>query len=129
MLLNRLTVAFGAGAAGALVLFGALWILVQTGWSPLPPGRAAAMLGKEFLYRQMVWGGIWALLLVLPILPGRWLLRGAVLGVLATLAAMFYFSGGVLAQAPVGIVVTAFGLNILWGIAAAFWFDLVARSR
>lgn len=128
-MLNRLTLAFGAGAVGALVLFGAVWVLAQTGSSPLPSGRAAAMLGKEFLYRQIVWGGLWALLLVLPVLPGRWLVRGALLGVLATLAAIFYFSGGALAQAPAALLATVFALNILWGIAAAFWYDMVATRR
>ncbi len=72
-LFRMLTMAFGAGAFGAIVLVFVNRLLTSLNVQALlgfaadkPPAFPAA------LYSILVWGGIWGLLLVVPILNRLW---------------------------------------------------------
>jgi hypothetical protein len=125
-LFRHLSIAFAAGALGAIVLGIFLLVLRDTGTLAnlgirTPPARM-----PQFLYSRMVWGGIWALLFVLPVMTRQWLLRGVVVGVLASLAAIFYFNPA-WKNAAFGFVILIFVANAVWGIVAAGWYRAVGR--
>ena len=139
---QRMSLAFTAGAIGAVAnvvfvaILAALGITAMLGIeSPRPP-----MPG--FLYKQVVWGGLWGLLLVLPLLRGNWWLRGLVLGFFASLAAMLIFLPQI--HMPAGAPFASpgqFGLgwgemmpllilvaNSVWGLAAAWWYAFLTAD-
>jgi len=121
------SIAFAAGAFGSIILFLIVYLLIAGGIMRVPANLAASFQSKAFLYRIIVWGGIWALALVLPVLEKQWWLRGIVLGVIVSLANMFYFTPS-LQGAPALMVAFLFILNMVWGFAAAFWYAHVARG-
>lgn len=132
-MVRDMSAAFTGGAVGALANVAFISILSTygvAGWLgvslPEPP-----MPG--FLYKQVAWGGLWGLALALPILTRSWVLRGLVLGALASLAALVYFfpaqSGafgggpgmwGLNFGAMMPVVVLA--ANSVWGLTAAAWY-------
>jgi hypothetical protein len=125
-LFRRLSLAFAAGGVGVIALAAFLWIVREAGVMASlglhpPPVRMPA-----FLYSRIVWGGLWALLFVLPVMTGQWLLRGVLVGVLASLAAIFYFNPA-WKTAPFAFVALIFAANAVWGIAAAGWYRAVDR--
>lgn len=126
-LARRLSLAFAAGAVGVIALVAFLWIIRESGLlAALRIPNAPAPKLPDFLYSRIVWGGLWGLLLVLPVLTRQWLLRGALLGVLASLAAIFYFNPA-WKSAPFTFVALVFAANIVWGIVASAWYRAVSR--
>jgi hypothetical protein len=128
--LRNLTVGFGSGVVGAFGLFGAGWVTAQIGLRGLfglSAGNPLAFPGDY--YRPMIWGGVWGLLLALPLFTRLWWFRGIVLGLLATAAIPLYFNTA-LQQNPalIRIVIYAAILNVIWGLVAAGWYRLVARG-
>ena len=123
-----LTLAFGAGAFGACILalahllLAALQVPELVG---LPPPEPQPIL--PLFYRAVVWGGLWGLLLVVPVMNRWWWLKGALIGVLATLAILLYFNPGIFT--PPMRFVYALVLNMIWGAAAGFWWALVSGTR
>jgi hypothetical protein len=74
----------------------------------------------------VVWGGIWGFAFMIPFLTGKWWLRGPIVGIAATLVAIFVFRGG---QADLTFVIGAVILNVVcWGLTAAFWYDRVVKG-
>jgi hypothetical protein len=125
---RQLTLGFGAGAFGACIL--ALANLLLTALRvqeliglPPPP----AQLGLPRLYQLIVWGGLWGLLFVVPVLNRLWWLKGIIIGVLATLAIVFYFSPGI--TTPPMRLVYVLVLNSIWGVAAGAWWALISNAR
>ena len=117
--LSNVLRAFGAGAIGGVANVVALVIL----WQFVPgPGYA-----REFLYTQMTWGGIWGLAFVFPILPNNWMLRGVVLGLAATLAALFIFD-----VVPVSVTNAVIGIVVnsgAWGLTASWLYATTGTSK
>jgi hypothetical protein len=128
-LLRALSLAFVAGVIGAGALYLARRGLAQLPFLTLPsistPGAASDPLAQ--LYRVLIWGGIWGLLLAIPILNRSWWLKGALIGVLATLVARYYFRPNL--TVTWNLAVYAVALNVLWGVVAAFWWSLVSARR
>ncbi len=74
---NKLSCAFSAGCMGAIAL-----LIVLILWRGMPHSLISF---KADIYRLMVWGGIWALLMVLPMWKTHWFIRGSVLGIIVIL--------------------------------------------
>lgn len=124
--LRRLSGAFVAGCIGTIGFFIGIRIGMATGLVAGPPPMMEFLASKEFFYRQVVWGGIWGLLFVVPFLSTMWWLRGLIVGGLATLAAIFIFRPEV---PPLPLIVNMVVLNAgFWGITAGFWHDKVMRG-
>lgn len=126
-ILRRLSWAYLAGCVGTLGFFAGLYIALQTGVMK-PPEQALTMLtSKGFFYKQVVWGGVWGLLFVVPLFKRQWWVRGPIVGALATAAALFYFRTTL---PPPEIIIGAIILNVLfWGLTAAMWHDQVMTRK
>jgi hypothetical protein len=127
---RQLTLGFGAGAFGAAVLalvsalLNALKVQELIGLPPAPMPDSYLPL----LYRAVVWGGIWGLLFVVPVMNRAWWLKGIIIGALATLAILFYFNPGVITP-PVRFVYVLVLNALIWGVAAGAWWAFVSGPR
>jgi hypothetical protein len=126
---RQLTLGFGAGAFGAVILalvsaaLNALKVQELIGLPPPPTPESYLPL----FYRIVVWGGLWGLLLVVPVMNRAWWLKGIIIGALATLAILFYFNPGVMT--PPMRFAYVLVLNCFWGLAAGAWWAFVSGTR
>ena len=134
---RKLSIGFAAGGLGAVanVLFVAamahLGLIAAMGISFPPP----ALPG--FLYKQVAWGGLWGFLLIAPVLTQSWLWRGLLIGLLASLGALFVFfplhttgdQGPGVAGLNAGALTPVLVLlaNSVWGLVAAWWYARLAK--
>ncbi|MEM9684242.1 MAG: hypothetical protein AAF942_13310 [Pseudomonadota bacterium] len=122
--LRNLTLGYASGVFGGLVFFLGIWLGLKAGL--IPAQAEATLLAKTFLYKQMIWGGVWGILLAVPILNRVWWLKGFIIGCIATAVAIFVFTPTGLAGWPAQRIAIAVVLNgVFWGIGAAFWYWLV----
>ncbi len=132
--LRRLSLYYAAGSVGALVNSLALWLCGANGISALLRVDLHPRLTPDWLYPRVVWGGIWGLLLFLPLVRSRMLLRSFLISLAPTAAQLFYVfpvlqHKGLLglelgALTPAMVVV----FNWLWGLAALLWLRMMNRS-
>ncbi len=120
--------AFSSGAIGGVANVAAIAILGATGIIALMGIKAPDPQMPAFLYKQMVWGGLWGLLLVTPVLKDSWWQRGLLLGVLASGAALFYFlprAGADMMGLNMGNLMPVLVLAVNWayGLAAAWTYQ------
>jgi hypothetical protein len=81
-------------------------------------------LNPQWLYPRIVWGGLWGMAFVLPIMKSRLISKGLVLSLLPTIFQLFYvfpkqshhgMLGVGLGMLTPGFVVI---LNMVWGFVA-----------
>jgi hypothetical protein len=130
--LNTLSRGFTAGAVGAVanvifvILAGTMGLIAAMGIAlPAPPM-------PEFLYKQIVWGGLFGLLFAVPFVKGNWVLRGLVIGLIASLVLLFIFlpkAGAGIAGLNAGTMTPVLVLiaNSVWGLVAAWFYERLAR--
>lgn len=123
-LITRLSVGFTAGAVGAI----ANSLAVQLA-GMLRPGTAVPPFTPAWIYQRLVWGGLFGLLLALPILRGRPVLQGLVISLAPSVARLTVFAPPD-AAASVGNIVQVFVFNAIWGVVAALWYHAaLGRDR
>ncbi len=125
--LAALSAAFAAGVAGALVNSAAAWAAGATGLTAACGVALRPALTPVWLYRRLVWGGLWGLLFLVPPPPKRAVRRGLVLSLLPTLVTLFVVfpaKGKGLLGLELGSLTPLFPLllNALWGAAAGAWW-------
>jgi hypothetical protein len=123
--IRNLSVIFAAGAFGGLVKAMVAWSFGAAGLNAALGFKMAPALTPMWIYQHLVWGGLWALLFLLP-LAGSYYLRGALYSLgqtLIQLAIIFPNMGKGMLGLELGymapVLVTCFG--VIWGLAAAFW--------
>jgi hypothetical protein len=81
-----------------------------------------------WVYQRMIWGGIWMLLLLLPVWKRRVIARGMLFSLLPSAMMLFVvlpsmgkglFGLGFGTLMPVVVV----GLNFIYGVFASFWYS------
>jgi len=125
--LTRLSICFAAGCVGGLVNSLAMWGAGAAQITTRLGVRLAPTFTYDWLYRHVMWGGLWGLLLLLPLLRRRSIIvRGVVFSLAPTLAQLFYF----FPQAQRGMLGLQLGqltplfvflFNVVWGVTAAGW--------
>jgi hypothetical protein len=123
---RNLGIAFACGFLATLVFYAALIVADRIdlagimGIKPLgvPPLVPA-------IYLLGTWGGIWALLLAFPWISRLWFIRGIVIGLIATAAAIFIW-GRLGGQTFSMLWVYGAVLNVIWGLAAALFYRVVS---
>jgi hypothetical protein len=126
-LAKKFSLVFAAGSLGGLVNSLAVWIFGVIGISSALGVKIAPSLSASWLYPRLVWGGIWGLLFLLPLMQKRYLYRGLIFSLGPTVVQLFIVFP---IQASKGIMGFDLGLltpflvfvfNAIWGLAAAIW--------
>ena len=124
---GKISMVFGAGCLGGLVNSLAVWIFGFYGITAAIGVKIAPQLSPPWLYPRIVWGGIWGLLFLLPLMKKSILIRSLIFSLGPTLVQLFIVfpmqaNKGVMgldlgALTPLAVVV----FNAVWGVTAAIW--------
>ncbi|MBS3754332.1 MAG: hypothetical protein KGY56_01370 [Desulfobacterales bacterium] len=122
--MNKLFVFFTAGCIGALANSLVVWFFGDIGITKMAGVAISPALTSQWLYPRIVWGGIWALLFILPLFKSRLLLKGSLLSLLPSivqLLILFPNAGNDMGGIALGLLTPVFVLffNWIWGIVAA----------
>jgi hypothetical protein len=126
-LLKRISSCFAAGAAGGLAAACLLWALGAYGVTGSMGVSLAPPLSPQWLYPKIVWGGLWAQLLLLPIAKSRLIVRGLVVGLGPAAFELLYRYPVVYRKGLFGTALGAWtplvllGVCSAWGIATVTW--------
>jgi hypothetical protein len=131
-MLKRISGAFTGGALGALVDSFNIWMLGQAGITAMLGIGLRPGFTPSWLYPRLVWGGIWGLLLLLPVMKNRPVMRGVLLSIAPTAYVLLVvFPGMGKGQLGLGFglltPVLVLLLNFLWGIVASLWHQGSSR--
>jgi hypothetical protein len=126
-LAKKISLVFAAGCLGGLLNSLAVWIFGAFGITAALGVKIAPALSAPWLYPRLVWGGIWGLLFLLPLLQRRVLAQGLIFSLGPTLVQLFVVlpmkaNKGVMGL-DLGLLtpVFVFFFNAIWGVAAAIW--------
>ena len=131
-LARSLSLAFSAGALGGLANSLAVWAFGALGITQAVGVAIAPALTAAWLYPRIVWGGLWGLLLVLP-LSFDWFRRGLVLSLAPSAVQLFVVFPLVAGKGTLGLElgpatpVLVLVFNAVWGVVASFWYRLGRR--
>ena len=123
-MIDRVVCYFGAGAAGGFANSLVVWLFGSLGISAALGVAIAPHLSPDWLYPRIVWGGIWGMLLFLPLCPGRPWLRALLLSfgpTLVQLLIVFPFKAGKgVAGLDLGLLTPLLVIffNWVWGVTA-----------
>jgi len=119
-------IVFAAGAVGALANSLAVWLFGHFGITAALGVAIAPELSAHWLYPRIVWGGLWGLLFLLPMLQTRLFARGTLLSLFPTAVQLFVIFPFVthkgMGGLDLGLLTPAFVLffNWVWGTVTAF---------
>ena len=128
--IKKVSGAFTGGALGALLDSVNIWGMGKWGISDMIGIGMKPEFAAPWVYKRMIWGGLWMLLLLLPIMKGRVFLRGMLFSLLPSAMMLFMvlpsmgkgmFGLGFGTLMPVVVVL----LNFIYGIFASFWYSRV----
>ena len=123
--MNKLLIFFAAGCIGGLANSITVWLFGQLGITSTFGVSISPSLTPAWLYPRLVWGGIWGLLFVLPMLPSKILAKGAILSLFPTAVQLFVVfplkADKGIAGIELGIFTPLFVIffNWVWGVVAA----------
>lgn len=128
---KRITLVFAAGCLGGLANSVTVWAFGAYGITRALGVRLAPNLSAGWLYPRLVWGGLWGLLFLLPVLRSNPLKRGVLLSLGPTLVQLFVvfpYQGkeGVLGMGLGALTpLFVFVFNAVWGIVTAIWIHYI----
>ena len=132
-LARNVSLVFAAGSLGGLINGLAVWIFGELGITAALGVKIAPQLSPGFLYPRLVWGGIWGLLFLLPLMKTRIFSKGLIFSLGPTLVQLFVVfpmkaNKGVMGLdlglfTPLFVVV----FNAIWGWTAAIWLKSAGK--
>ena len=132
-LARNTSLVFAAGCLGGLINSLAVWIFGELGITAALGVKIAPQLSPGFLYPRIVWGGIWGLLFLLPLMKTRIFSKGLIFSLGPTLVQLFVVfpmkaNKGVMGLdlglfTPLFVVV----FNAIWGWTAAIWLKSAGK--
>jgi len=132
--IDRASMTFAGGAFGALVNSLAIWGAGTYHLTERLGINIAPALTSNWLYPRIVWGGLWGFLFLLPLIRGRWWLRGIILSLAPSAFQLFYVfphdtNHGMLGLG-LGALTPAFvvAANGIWGLSAAWLLRMTGRA-
>jgi len=132
--LRRISLYFSAGCLGGLAGSMVVWLFGAYRINAILHVAIHPRLTPAWLYPRIVWGGLWGLLFLLPLVKSRFVLRGLILSLGPTLTQLFYIFPTVQNQGLMGMKLgtltpaTVILFNAVWGVTAALWLRLIDRS-
>lgn len=131
-MIRKISGAFTGGAIGGLVDSVNITILGKVGICDLLGVSMKPEFTAPWLYQRMIWGGLWMLLLLLPVWKKRPILRGCLFSLLPSSMMLFM----VLPSMGKGLLglgfgtltpVVVIGLNFIYGIVASYWYEFTEK--
>lgn len=123
--MKKLLVFFAAGCLGAFANSITVWLVGDLGITASAGVSISPTLSANWLYPRLVWGGLWGLLFILPMMQSKPLLKGTLLSLFPTLVQLLvvfpYKTRYGIAGLELGILTPAFVLffNWVWGVVTA----------
>lgn len=118
--LRDIALCFSAGSVGALAKSAAVWGCARVAAAGLASHLASAQYPSG-IYARIVWGGVAALLFLLPLVRSSWMVRGLFWGVVV--AALQVIALPLLDHASVHFallpLLSVLVLSCIWGLATA----------
>jgi len=132
---KNLSLIFAAGCFGGLVKGTVAWLFGALGINTLLGSQLAPPLTTAWIYQHVVWGGIWALLFLLPIRGLSYLALGALYSLpqsLIMLLVLFPKMGqaglwGLGWGRITPVLILFFG--VVWGVAAGLWLKVAREGK
>lgn len=130
---KNISMVFAAGCLGGLVNSLAVWIFGDLGINAVLGVRIAPALTPQWLYPRIIWGGIWGLLFLLPLMRNRILSRGIIFSLGPTLVQLLVVFPLKAGKGYMGLdlgtltPLLVFIFNAIWGIATAIWLRWTSR--
>jgi hypothetical protein len=126
-MIRKISGAFTGGAVGALIDSFNIWLLGQAGITAMLGIGLRPQFTAPWLYPRLVWGGLWAMLLILPFLRQKTALRGILMSLFPTamvLTVGFPEMGLGMLGLKAGLLtpVLVLLLNCIYGLVASFWY-------
>ena len=126
-MIRKISAAFTGGAIGGFVDSFNIWAMGKIGISDMIGLAMKPEFNAPWLYQRMVWGGIWMLLLLLPLMKNRTLVRGMLFSLLPSTMMLFFVlpsMGKGMLGLGFGMItpLVVIGLNLVYGIVAASWY-------
>ncbi len=121
---------FAAGCVGALANSLTVWMFGESGINQALGVSIAPTLSPAWLYPRIVWGGLWGLLFLLPMLDSKLFLKGSILSIFPTLVQLFvvfpYKTDKGFAGLELGLMTPLLVLlfNWVWGVITALSIKL-----
>ena len=126
-MIRKVSAAFTGGALGGFVDSFNIWAMGQAGISDMIGLAMKPEFTAPWLYPRMVWGGIWMLLLLLPLFQRKVLLRGCLFSLLPSAMMLFMVLPG-MGKGMLGLgfgavtPLVVIGLNCIYGMVASLWY-------
>ena len=123
--MKKLLIFFAAGCIGALANSITVWAFGNYGITKALGVSIAPALSSIWLYPRIVWGGIWGLLFILPMLDSKLLRKGPILSLFPTTVQLFVVFPFKTHKGMAGLELGVFTpllilfFNWVWGIATA----------
>lgn len=87
--MKKLLILFAAGCLGALANSVTVWVFGDLSITSTFDVSIAPSMSAAWLYPRIVWGGIWGLLFLLPILQSKLFLKSTLLSLIPTAIQLF----------------------------------------
>lgn len=123
--MKKLLVFFAAGCLGALANSITVWLFGDLGITASAGVSISPSLTPGWLYPRVVWGGLWGLLFILPMLQSKPILKGSLLSLFPTIVQLLvvfpYKTRYGIAGLELGLLTPLFVLffNWVWGVVTA----------
>lgn len=123
--MKKILICFAAGCLGALANSLAVWLAGDLGITRSLGVSIAPALTANWLYPRIVWGGIWGLLFLMPMMDSKLFFKGSLLSLFPTIVQLFVIFPYVAQKGVAGIALGVFTpalvvvFNWIWGVVAA----------
>ncbi len=132
-LARNISLVFAAGVLGGLLNSLAVWGAGEFGITAAAGVKIAPKFSSGWLYPRLVWGGIWGLLFLLPMLKTRIWPRGFIFSLGPTLVQLFVVfpmkANKGMMGIDLGLLTPLFVVvfNAIWGWTAAIWLRWMGK--
>jgi riboflavin transporter FmnP len=133
--LRGLTLGFGAGAFGALIMGLSFYLATRYGFMDKIHVRMAAHLTLDWFVPRVFYGALWGCLFGLPLLTKTPFFRTVVLSVVPALVELFVLMPLVQHSGTLGLSygqwtpVFIWSLYLIWSIMTTAWLALVGGNK
>jgi hypothetical protein len=123
--MKKMMMYYAAGSLGALANSLTVWAFGHWGITRSFHVSLAPALTPEWLYPRIVWGGLWGLLFLIPMLNSRLLVKGSLLSLFPTAVQLFVIFPVVAHKGIAGIKLGQYTpvfvlfYNWVWGVVTA----------